>query len=215
MLDNPFTSQKYKEEILRTHHGNLAKRFVDGLFAPMGVGSFDYDATIHEIKGLSEQRLVFRSIIYGIDFGWTNPAAVVAMGFDGDDRAYILDEFYQNRCQIETIIQETKEMQRVWGKGKVICDRSEPQAIDMFNKAGLNAIADESKRDDGIHELGGRFKLQGDGRPRIFVDSQCVNWIHEVMVYDAEVKENDHAIDATRYAIMADRTPKLDAWRFG
>ena len=215
MLDNPFTSQKYKEEILRTHHGNLAKRFVDGLFAPMGIGSFDYDATIHEIKGLSEQRLVFRSIIYGIDFGWTNPAAVVAMGFDGDDRAYILDEFYQNRCQIETLIQETKEMQRVWGKGKVICDRSEPQAIDMFNKAGWNAIADEIKRDDGIHELGGRFKLQGDGRPRIYVDSQCVNWIHEVMVYDAEVKENDHAIDATRYAIMADRTPKLDAWRFG
>ena len=47
--------------------------------------------------------------------------------------------------------------------------------------------------------------MQADGRPRIYVNSKCVNWIHEVMVYDAEVKENDHAVDATRYAIMNHR----------
>jgi len=97
-----------------------------------------------------------------------------------------------------------------WGVGPVYCDRSEPQTIDAFRKAGLRAYPDKSKREDGIHDLGGRFIVQQDKRPRIYVSSKCVNWIHEVMVYDAEVKENDHAMDATRYAIMNHKSGKME-----
>lgn len=203
MLDNPFLPEKYKQEILATHHGSLAKRFVDGLFAPAGIGSFDYDSTIHEMRDIQHDKV--RDVIYGVDFGWTNPSAIVAVGFDNDGRAFILDEFYQNRIQQETLIQEAKEMQTRWGKGPIFCDRSEPQMIDVFQKAGLDAYPDQSKREDGIHNLGGRFTVQGDGRPRIYVHKDCVNWIHEVMVYDENVKENDHAVDATRYALMGKR----------
>ncbi len=203
LFDNPHTSERYKQEIVASHHGSLAKRFIEGRFAPAGTGSFDFDSTIHEIKQVEEN--VIRDIVYGVDFGWTNPSAIVCVGFDGDDRAYILDEFYQNRTQTETLIQELKLMQEQFGIGRVYCDRSEPQTITTFNRAGLNAYPDQSKRDDGIHELGGRFHIQEDERPRIYVSSKCVNWIHEVMVYDADVKENDHAMDATRYAIMNHR----------
>jgi len=200
MLDNPHLSEQYKQEILATHHGSLAKRFVDGLFAPIGTGSFDFDSTIHEIR---EAPSDLREVVYGVDFGWTNPSAVVAAGFDGDDRVYILDEFYQNRTQTETLIQEIKQMQQEHGEGQVICDSSQPQTIDMLCKAGLMASGNTSKREDGIAELGSRFYVQGDGKPRPYVLSKCVKWISEVMVYDAEVKENDHAVDATRYAIMS------------
>ena len=216
MLDNVHLSDKYKQEILATHHGALAKRFVEGLFAPVGTGSFDYDSTIHEFKQL--QPNIIQQVIYGVDFGWTNPSAIVCVGFDGDGRAYILDEFYQNRTQTETLIQELKEMVASYGQGKIICDRSSPATIDMLHTAGLNAVADESKRDDGIRELGGRFVVQGDGKPRIYVASKCVNFIHEVMVYNSEIKENDHAIDALRYAIMSVVMAKPDvepAWVFG
>ena len=200
MLDNPYLPKTYKEEIVATHHGSYAKRFIDGLFAPMGIGSFDFDSTIHELHNIPDNTI--QSVIYGVDFGWTNPSAIIAVGFDGDGRAYILDEFYQNRTQTETLIQEIKEMQATYGSGTVICDSSQPQTIDMLCQAGLTANGNKSKREDGIAELGGRFKVQGDGKPRIYVHSSCVKWISEVMVYDAELKENDHAIDATRYAIM-------------
>jgi len=208
--DNPHTSLRYKEEVKASHHGSLAKRFIEGLFAPAGMGSFEFDSTTHEIKTFDKNQI--RTIVYGVDFGWTNPSAVVAVAFDGDDRAYIIDEFYQNRTQTETLIEELQEMTEKHGEGPIYCDRSEPQTIDMLRKAGLNAKADQSKREDGIHELGGRFKLQADNRPRIFVSKNCVNWIHEVMVYNAEVKENDHAIDATRYAIMSLRKPAEPVW---
>lgn len=200
LWDNPHTSDRYKEEIVASHHGSLAKRFIEGKFAPAGMGSFDFDSTIHELNQIEKHKL--KTVVYGVDFGWTNPSAIVAVGFDGDDRAYIIDEFYQNRVQNEVLIQEAKLMVEEWGNGVFICDRSEPQAIDAFRKAGLNAQPDTSKREDGIHELGGRFHVQDDERPRIYVKPSCVNWIHEVMVYDADRKENDHAMDATRYALM-------------
>jgi len=206
LWDNPHTPERYKQEIVASHHGALAKRFIEGKFAPAGMGSFDYDQTIHEFKQLDKNKI--RDVVYGVDFGWTNPSAVVAVGFDGDDRAYILDEFYQNRIQPEVLISEAKLMQERWGKGPLYCDRSEPQTIDAMRKAGLQARPDKSKRDDGIHDLGGRFILQKDNRPRIYVSSGCVNWIHEVMVYDVEVKENDHAMDATRYALMGKHRTK-------
>jgi len=199
--DNPHTSLRYKMEVKASHHGSLAKRFIEGLFAPAGMGSFDYDSTIHEVKQIDKQ--IIQLVIYGVDFGWTNPSAIVCVGFDSDDRVYVLDEFYQNRTQTETLIQELKEMQRQFGEGQVICDSSQPQTIDMLCKAGLMASGNQSKREDGIAELGGRFHVQGDGKPRIYVSSHCVNWISEVMSYNAEVKENDHAIDATRYAVMS------------
>jgi len=149
MLDNDYLSKQYKQEILATHHGSLAKRFIDGLFVPVGTGSFDFDSTIHEITQAREGSI--RNIAYGVDFGWTNPSAIIAVGFDGDNRAFILDEFYQNRCQTETLIEELKLMQEKHWEGKIICDRSEPQTIDMFRRAGLNAGADDSKL---IHQVG-------------------------------------------------------------
>lgn len=199
--DNPHTSQRYKQEVRASHHGSLARRFIEGLFAPAGIGSFDFDSTVHELKKIDKE--IIRMVVYGVDFGWTNPSAIVAVGFDNDDRAYIVDEFYQNRVQPEVLIAELKLMVEQWGTGIIYCDRSEPQMIDMFRKAGLSAYPDKTKREDGIHELGGRFHKAGDEKPRIFVHSRCVNWIHEVMVYDADKKENDHAMDATRYALMS------------
>jgi hypothetical protein len=49
MLGNPFFKRKIQAGNCSTHHGNLAKRFIEGLFAPVGVGFFDYDNTIHEL----------------------------------------------------------------------------------------------------------------------------------------------------------------------
>jgi phage terminase large subunit len=215
MLDNPFLSEKYKQEIVATHRGNSAKRYIEGLFAPVGAGSFDYDSTIHELKNIDLTTM--RTIVFGVDFGWTNPSAIVAVGYDNDDRAYILDEFYENHTQTETLISKLKEMIQIYGKGKIVCDRSAPGAIESIRKAGLNAVAHENKREDAIRELGGRFIVQCDGKPRIFVSSKCVNWIHEVMVYNSEIKENDHLIDGTMYALMAplQKFAPLNAFRFG
>ena len=120
---------------------------------------------------------------------------------DGDGRAWILEEFYQPRCSIETLVQEARRLRERWGEGTFYCDPAEPRGINEFVQAGLDAVSNKTKRDDGIREVGGRFADAGDGRPRIFVHSSCVNWIAEVQSYDESAKQFDHAMDATRYAL--------------
>ena len=215
MLQNIHLTDAYKQEMVASHHGSQAKRFIEGLFAPIGTGSYDYNSITHEVlikdgwitRKCDNTKLLMlndlSTIVYGVDFGWTNPSAVACIGFDGDDRAYILDEFYQNRTQTETLISELNEMQQKWGKGKIVCDRSQPQTIDQLRRAGLHAVADSSKREDGLNEVGGRYYVQQDGKPRIYVANTCVNFIHEVMVYNIETKENDHLMDACRYGILS------------
>jgi hypothetical protein len=123
------------------------------------------------------------------------------VGLDGDGRAYVLDEIYQRQMRTQDLIAECMALMKKYGTGKLICDRSEPQTIDEMRRGGLKAVAYEVKRDDGIRQLGERFKRAGDGRPRLFVLPCCVNLISELQTYDVERKENDHAVDALRYAL--------------
>ena len=55
----------------------------------------------------------------------------------------------------------------------------------------------------------------GDGRPRFYISSRCVNAISELLKYSVEVKERDHAVDGIRYGIALKSTAPLNAFRIG
>ncbi len=199
--ENPTLTKEHIEAVLAAHQTQgLAERFIYGRFANVAAGSFLFDSTVHVLDTTPTQ---FREIRYGIDFGWTNPSAIVAVGFDGDDRSYVLDEFYQKQTSDAALSETAREMAAEWGRGPFICDRSEPKTIEKLRHEGLNARPDESKREDGIRELGSRFQKAGDGRPRIYISAKCANLIAELQTHNADRKENDHAVDALRYALGA------------
>jgi len=199
--DNEFLTEEYRKKVKEAHSGGLYKRFVLGLFAAVAAGSFNFDYEKHTITEAPELKYVR----YGVDFGWTNPSAIVAVGFDNDQRAYVLDEFYQRQVRVEDLISEAQQLQRQHGKGPFICDKSEPRTIQEMQRAGLNVQAYKGKRDEAIREVGGRLEEAGDKRPRLFVHRSCVNLISEMQTYDADKKENDHAVDALRYAVTQGR----------
>jgi hypothetical protein len=216
LLENTYLDEEFKETMLRTHKGGLAEVFIYGRFAHVGVGSFDFDYTRHVVGESNcpfNETPELRNISYGVDFGWTNPSCVLAVGFDGDGRVFVLDEFYQSRVQLETLIEEAVSMQKSYGNHVYVCDRSEPMAIDKMRMNGLRASGAKSKRDEGILDLGGRFHDGGDGWPRIFIRRNCVNLISELQVYEETKKENDHAVDALRYALEAYRGGEPSAIR--
>jgi len=196
--------KSYIDAMLRTHSGGLAERFIWGKFAHIAAGSMDFDYTKHVLE--TDKLPKWRgTMVYGVDYGWTNPSAIIAVMFDGDGRGYVVDEFYQSRVRMNDLILTAKAMRDKWGEGAFYCDPSEPGAIEDMNRAGIDARGNTTKREDGVRELGSRLKAAEDGRFRLYVSASCVNLISELQTYDETVKANDHAVDALRYALASRR----------
>jgi hypothetical protein len=214
IYENPFLPQSFIDAMVQSHTGGFAERFIFGRFANVGAESFPFDSSIH-VQEYPDVKLL-REIRYGVDFGWTNPSAIVVVGVDGDDRVWVLDEFYKTRCSAEDLIVALNGFFTKYGVGNIFCDKSEPESIAKMQKAGLPAQAYLHKREDGIRELGARFNRAGDGYPRIYVSSHCVNLISELLEYNTEVKEHDHAVDALRYSLkLENQVAPVPAWSFG
>lgn len=197
IYDNPKLDDNYLKSMEHFNTGGYAKRFIYGQFADVGGVSFDFDSVRNVVSTMPE----LRSIRYGVDIGWTNPSAIVVVGFDHDGRAYAVDEFYDAKVRTDDLVNEARILLSKYGDGVFVCDRSEPATIDEMQKNNLRATPDESKREDGIIDIGSRLKPSEDGRPRLLISSKCVNLISELQSYDETIKENDHAVDALRYAL--------------
>ena len=218
-----YLPESYIRDVERRHSGGLADRFIHGRFAHIAAGSLVFDYRVHVIHDetledgtrwyLNEAGEPIlpvdgmKAMTYGHDFGWTNPAAQIAIGWDGDGRAYALDELYQKQATEETLGDNAQDFEETYGEGTWYCDPSEPRTIKKLNNYIRNAQGYSrsryGSREDGIRELGSRLNASGDGLCRLYIHRRCVNLISEIQIYDAEKKENDHAVDALRYGVAS------------
>lgn len=197
---------EYVAGILATHTGGLAERFIYGRFAAAEATTWPFDSTVHVLDTLPGGFQAAK-VAYGVDWGWTNPTAIIAVLLDGDGRAYVVDEFYKAMAKDEEVADAAKEMAQRWGPGTFWCDSAEPRSIDKLRQVGLQASPNTSKREEGIRDVGSRFQVAGDGRPRIFILGACVNFISELQTYDSTKKERDHLCDSARYVLAGLQIP--------
>lgn len=142
--------------------------------------------------------------ILGIDFGYTNPAAIIPIRIDGDNHFWIGEEWYKSRQTTEQIAEQAI----LYRSTKVYPDPAEPDRITILTKAGLNCREVSKDIIAGVDHVRELFK-QG----RIHIHPDCKNLIMELETYrypdkkpdkneeEKPVKENDHALDALRYAL--------------
>ena len=210
--DNPFIP---KEEIDRE---KLAKS--EDVFAQ------EYLADFRKQEGLvykefqrprhvySEADIDVAERIAGVDFGFTNPTCVLSISRDRNDVYWITDEYYQSG---KTAIQIAEYIQNQ-EYNKVYPDPASPQAIKELTDRHIN-VYDVNKGQDsiinGINKVREMFK-QG----RIKIHESCKNLIWELETYsygerranhnetEVPIKENDHAVDALRYALMTNQPEK-------
>ncbi len=168
----------------------------------------------------STEGLVFQSFtqidslpdpqLYGLDFGYTNdPTALVAVRIEGDN-LYLDEVLYQTGLRNSDIARLA--LPEV-GRLKVYADSSEPKTIDDLYLAGMNVFPVVKGRDSvtwGIDLM---------KQYNIVVTSRSVNLIKELRNYTyAKDKEGkplnvpidafNHAIDASRYAVMMHQRDK-------
>ena len=182
-----------------------------------------YDQWVPETHAVHWDESEFKTFILTVDEGYTNPAVVLLVGIDADDRWHVCREFYKTN-QLERVVVE--QVCR-WSaeKGGINCavDLAAAGLIAAIRKGipelglkGVNAVGAKGHVEggDGKHiVLGGiqqvqqRLAVAGDGRPRLTVEPSCVETINEFESYvwkpekDEPVKEHDHAMDAIRYAV--------------
>lgn len=156
--------------------------------------------------------LSWTEYIAGIDFGFTNPTAVIHIKRDGDDNYYVTDEWYKTQrteAQIAEYVQSCKF-------NRVYPDPESPSAIDVLNQRGV-AVVEVIKNKDSIQNGINRVRtLLKTGKLKIH--KSCVNLISEFETYaypekkgegneiENPIKEHDHALDALRYALATNKS---------
>lgn len=149
--------------------------------------------------------------IAGVDFGFTNPTCVLSIKRDRQDKYWVESEYYKSG---NTAIQ-TAEYIQGQNYNKVYPDPASPEAIKELTDRRVN-VYDVNKGADsivnGINKVRELFK-QG----RLMIHESCKNLIWELETYsygerkanhnetETPIKENDHAVDALRYALMTNQ----------
>ena len=156
-------------------------------------------------------RTYFNYYVGGVDFGWNNPACFLLIGFY-DDEAYVLEEVYRAEMKTQEFLGRIREVLNAreldFGNlDAVYCDSADPEKIQQFFDAGLNAYP-------SVKDV--KAKIDTTRETKIHIDPSCVNLIRELPQYewrknkdgellDEPVKKNDHSVDALCYAVYGVR----------
>lgn len=148
--------------------------------------------------------------LVGVDFGYTNPAAILTIEKDYDAKYWVRYEWYKRGKTVEQIIEYASAL-----KGNTYYpDPENAEGCQRMGDSGLNVrevVKSPGSVKSGIDKVRELFKQN-----RIFVHKDCVNLISELETYrypdkkegknedENPVKENDHALDAMRYVLMMD-----------
>ena len=227
MFDNPFLPQHFVDDLCKEYEGTVYyPRYIlgewtqaEGLIYPM------YEEAI-----TSDLPQFFSQYGLSIDYGTQNPFSAGLWGYS-NGVWYRIDEYYYSgrdtgtqktdddyyndlekflNDYFDSITPEDEESKRPQ-KIETIIDPSAASFITLLRKKGGYKVRPaDNAVEDGIRETAVCMK-----RGKIKIYKRLKNWLNEVQGYvwqediDQPIKENDHAMDDTRYWVKTKRLAKL------
>ena len=151
--------------------------------------------------------------VAGVDVGARNPTVVLTIAISGDDRVHIEREYYQRGMGSSAILQAIESEADLTNPDTIYIDPSAAAYIDDLWAHGYPAEKANNDVQTGIQRVASAL-------PRLTVDPSCVFTIEEFESYqypdegkgssDKPLKQNDHTMDALRYAVMGAMQPTVD-----
>lgn len=210
--DNPHNSPAYLER-LNSLTGIMYQRLVLGRWVQAEGAVYDnFDRSIHVVERDESE---MKEWYLALDEGYTNPAVILLVGQDADGRLHVAKEWYERGKLQETVVRQVVDWARQYNVTLVAVDAAAAGLIADIRNHGIPAIPSKGRVLDGIQIIQNRLAIAGDGRPRLTVSAICENTIAEFETYvwrqdrisgkpiDEPLKENDHAMDALRYLVIA------------
>lgn len=213
--DNPELSKVDRDYLCRQYTGIWYKRYVEGLWVQAEGAIYDFfDTDIHCIDYPTSHAQYY---IAGVDYGTTNPCSFILIGVNQDKHPHIWveAEYYWDSRKMQrqkTDAEYADDFRRFISGKPVKAIYIDPSAASFkveLNKQGVDNLFDaENQVNDGIRFLG-KYLMLGELR----ICRCCSSLIKEFQSYvwdarsiktgeDKPLKENDHALDALRYAIF-------------
>jgi phage terminase large subunit len=201
-LDNPFLSKEIVKEIENYKNKDLNYWRVYGL----GLKGMA-ETIIYKQWNFGDRFVSPENVFYGLDFGFNNPTALVRV--EKKDQDYyceeVLYERYLTNQDLLNKLLKLKEDGKIPENTTIYADSAEPARIEELSRALNVQPCFKGKIKDGIDTIKSH---------KLFISRNSVNLQKEIRSYswkvvngkptEEAVKENDHLLDAMRYAIMTE-----------
>lgn len=149
----------------------------------------------------------------GVDFGFAaDPSAAIKVSVDAAGRSlFVLDELVLHGATADVLAAHLKP----FAAGRpLICDSAEPRSIEDLRRFGLSARPVQKSR------VSVPYAAQWLAGCRLVVNAHCVHFLRELEGWqwkenrDGTLSQtpkpgNDHLLDALRYALEEDMSPRL------
>ncbi len=221
--DNPHIPiEELEREKLSKNEDVFAQEYMADFRKQQGLVYKEFDRNKH-VKALEINYP--EEFLAGIDFGFTNPTAVIPLYRHSGEKYHVPFEWYRTGRTEEQIGEYVKSCRF----NRVYPDPESPSAINILSSKGIEVIEVIKNKDsikNGINRIRTLLKMG-----TLTIDPSCVNLIAEFETYaypdkkdmrnedENPIKEHDHALDALRYALSTNKndnviTPEQRARQF-
>ncbi len=211
--DNPFIAKEEIDEARRDlGEVKFAQEYLGEFKKMEGLVYQDFSRSVHLFDDLTVRKQNFVEVIAGLDFGFTNPSALLRVEHDTDNHYWVTKEWYKTKQLTKDIIEQIQTM----GINRVYADPAEPDRILELTNAGISVAEVSKDVEAGIASVQALFREK-----RLHIHNSCLNLISELESYhyaekrpdqnekEAPVKEKDHGCDALRYLVHM-QTPVVE-----
>lgn len=216
--DNEFlvkTNPEYIAALKKEYTGIWYKRFILGEWCVADGAVYDsFDESQHVID-LGDRK--FRYYIIGVDYGTTNPTSFLLIGFNEYfGPKYVVKEYYfdsglpNNRPKTDgEYADDFIQFISGYRIGAVYIDPAAASFVAELRKRGILPRDGDNDVVSGV-----RYVASELNKGKLFINRLCQKTVEEFLAYvwdqdfankhgvDRPQKENDHALDALRYAMF-------------
>jgi PBSX family phage terminase large subunit len=163
--------RQYVERLETSLTGSRLERLFKGKWVQSeGVVYDEWIAATHVVEPFPIPPHWKRYII--VDFGFNDPMVVQWHAIDDDDRDYLYREIFTTGRLVEDVAAWAKRMHLMNGDPApldVVCDHDREDRGTFERHSGWRTVPANKPIEVGIQDVKARLKIQGDGKPRLFV----------------------------------------------
>jgi len=195
-LDNPFLEKELVEEIERL------KLTDENYWNIYGLGQRGKSLEKIYTHWINNKPFpgTFDETIYGLDFGFNNPSALVEYSIK-DQCVYITELLYESGLTNNDLIRKLEIL--IPNKNNYIyADCAEPARIEEIQRMGFNVYPADKSVKDGIDFIKTQRLFLNPSSVQLKKEFQSYSWKKnkDGVILDEPIKFNDHLPDAVRYA---------------